>query len=315
MLLNALNRLNDPYVFRQFVGLSPSRMARNKLQIFLTSRVNWLIQTIKFSEALVGTKGVSKTCANREVIVIANGPSRDTLNFDAVKRWVREKNLAVFAVNFGLDQLIELNLEPTYLLLSDPATMDSSSDPRSNSLWRSLRKNPSITLVTPVAWHSKDNCGKPYPFNCLHFNDVPSEGLFSSISPLKPRSYASLSGLKALAYCSFLGFDQIFVIGLDNSYFQGLSVGPQNEVLQGSVYFGGGFQETQDLSHLYKNGLVDYFAELSSIHGTTKKCFKNQPILNLGITSITDAFQKISSSDDANELIAHEMFQSGEELR
>jgi hypothetical protein len=300
-----LNRLNDPYVFRNSTGLSIRRLLTKKLRIIVSSGINYLIQLVKFRRAFAGTKLSTRDFSQRKAIVIANGPTRDTLNFVALGRWVQEKNLDIFAVNFGLKQLLEMGVPPKYLLLSDPETSSLSSSAISKELWSDIRSNPLISLITPVTWHSILNCRDTFPEKCLHFSDISSEGVFKNVSPFKPRSYSSLSGLKALAYSLFLGYGEVFVIGLDNSYFKSLQVGPKGEILQGSSYFNGNFQHTQNLSHLYKKGLVDYFAELGSIHETTKRCFYNHPILNLGVASEMDCFKKVTASDEAFQLISH----------
>lgn len=288
-------------MFRQFVGYSATRVVGRKLRVLIAGLFSWFIQGVKSGGAYAGIG--DSIGSGKHALVVANGPSKNNLNLERVRDWVNEGRLEIFLVNFGILDFPLDEVQVHYLVLSDPSTHPLSKDPRNIQLQRIIEEKSNIRLITPSSWHTK-NCAQSKNNNkCLHFNDVTLEGVFSSTNPRLPRGYASLTGLKAIAVSRHLDFSKTLVIGLDNSFYKGLTVDSENRIIQRSIHYNGDYGKPEDLSHFYPNGLVDYFGELASIHLSIKKCFKNFDVLNLGTDSETDSFRKITRLDLESELV------------
>ena len=190
-----------------------------------------------------------------------------------------------------------------FLVLSDPASHPSSQDARTVELWKNIRMIPNLRLITPVSWHLKMEDKFCDSGNCFHFSDLSLETIRNSTSPLKARGYPSLTAYKALAFADYLGFDQIFIIGIDNSMFRTLKVDSMNSLVQNSNHFTENYGPPTDVTEIYPNGIADYFSELSEMFLSLKRSFTNMQVINLGYDSEVDAFPKVQKGETGSNYV------------
>jgi hypothetical protein len=128
----------------------------------------------------------------------------------------------------------------------------------------------------------------------LYFDDSGLEGWTKNISPLRPRGYLALTAYKALAFASFLGFNRIYIIGIDNTMFRSIAVDDKNRLIQYPNHFFSQGAVTTDISGMYPNGMSDYFRDMSLCFSSLTKYFSHLPVVNLDEDSLVDCFPKES---------------------
>jgi hypothetical protein len=253
--------------------------------------------------SLLGMRSSKESKKGLTALVIANGPSANSLNLLKVKNAVRQGNLEVFLINFALLDERFANFGAKYLLLSDELTKPTNSSSNNVLLWSLVEKNINLTVITPTTWHQKYSELDCESGRCLHFVDTSIVGATSSISPLRAYGYTPLTAYKALSVAHFFGYEQILLIGFDNSMFRTLKVNEKNQIFEGDHHAMTSYSYEADLTHLYQNGLADYFYGLSLSHSTLRHCFKTVNAINLGLNSDLDAFKKIDKTSDWYDLI------------
>jgi hypothetical protein len=163
-------------------------------------------------------------------------------------------------------------------------------------MWKRIRANPPGKLVVPVSWFKIMTSESEIASQILYFDDSGLEGWSKNISPLRPRGYLALTAYKALAFASFLGFNRIYIIGIDNSMFRSIAVDEQNRLMQYPNHFFEQGAVTTDVSAMYLNGMSDYFRDMSLCFSSLSKYFSHLPIFNLDEDSLVDCFPKESTS-------------------
>jgi|688.fasta_scaffold290849_1 hypothetical protein len=286
--------------------LSPELSVRKifliKTGVLLRFIVDTLLSLNSDMGSLKGIRKFSKLKRDCSVIVIANGPSAKTLNLEKVKEYKLSGELEVFAINFSV---LELKYEEItdYLVLSDPGMHPKSESARALDLWEKIRKQSSIKLITPSSWHRylADTICKT--LGCLHFKDTSLEGFTRNINPTRGRGYASLTAYKALAVALFFRYQKTFVIGMDNSMFRKILVDENNRLIQDSNHGAGIYPVSEDFSEHFSGGIYDYFYALSEAFRSLKFCFGKHPVVNLGLESEVDCFDKVKKTDPFYDLL------------
>jgi len=262
--------------------------------------VEWFfkyMQTLIYRrKALRRTREVRQTRAGREALVIGNGPSAAKLDWEIVVA-EQKKGLEVFAINyFPLSEASEI-CTPNYMVLSDPITKPNVvANSRTHELWEKLRQIPGTTLVVPVSWFPLIQTDSELFMRTMYFDDSGLEGWTKNISPTRARGYLPLTAYKALAFANYLGFQQINMIGIDNSMFRTVAVDIENRLIQYPNHFFVKGAATTDVSSAYPTGINDYFRDMSLCFGSLASHFVSLPIVNLDGESLVDCFPKDGSS-------------------
>jgi len=285
------------------INFSLRRLMLIKLGILLNFVKGKLLTELSSRRKFSGTKKTKGSYAGSTAIVVANGPSAINIDWEEVGR-AREKKLCfLFLVNYSLNDPSVRSRGVDFLVLSDPASHPSSQDARTVELWKNIRMIPNLRLITPVSWHLKMEDKFCDSGNCFHFSDLSLETIRNSTSPLKARGYPSLTAYKALAFADYLGFDQIFIIGIDNSMFRTLKVDSMNSLVQNSNHFTENYGPPTDVTEIYPNGIADYFSELSEMFLSLKRSFTNMQVINLGYDSEVDAFPKVQKGETGSNYV------------
>jgi len=233
-----------------------------------------------------------------DALVVANGPSCNRINFAKVKESQSKGEVEILGINnsklLADDSIANLN----YLLLSDP--LDEPNEKTFERLRHLESSNPSTKLLTPVGWHKSDYFQHCQIDSCLHFVDSGRNQFSIGTNPLKMRTYPPMGIFKLLAITEYLGYKNVYIIGLDLTFFRSVRLGAHSEILQDPLHFKEDYGVATDDSHLFPDGMSDYFHFISQNFFSLKKYFSDSRYINLDKDTIVDAFETIHDQSKIN---------------
>ena len=222
--------------------------------------------------------------ANKDALIIASGPSVNRLH--------------VFALNWFSFSDLAQKIVPDFFCLSDPITKPGSQSvfkgKRSEEIWHYLGSQPTTKLILPHNWtkYTKSIKNKVE----IWIDDRELVGWSRSISVLKPRGYASVTAHKTIASAVFMGYRNIYLIGLDNSLFKFVEVDEENQIIETPAH---SYDDVNSVDirrqQLYPKGMQSLLYNYSLVFVDLKRSFKVSNIFNIDKSSLTDAFPKIES--------------------
>jgi hypothetical protein len=257
---------------------------------------------------------LKKTGFGKTALVLGNGPSQGFMDPKKLLRFIQQDN-HFFAVNFYNHNKILSSICPNYYVISDPYTLDPNAPSfisKSNSALRQyFQENREIKICVPMDF-DLDDC---FTEQAIYFNDVEASWWTKNINPLFPRGYLSMTLYKALAIACFLGYEKIYILGMDNTYPHDIFVDRENHVCNVERHTGGsfnvadierstsGFDHLIDQSPFYK-GTEDVLWDLCFLFSDLR-LFKDNPIVNLDPYSLNNTFPK-ADRDTAMNFLFHE---------
>lgn len=258
---------------------------KNGLSIFFKEIIRYRV----FLKKIKNLKGV---CVNDKAIVIGNGPSQGYLSLDLLEA-LKENGTKIFVVNFWNQNKILSRVIPDYLVISDPDTLNMEVEntitkTKNESLLKYIEDNKEIKIFCPVRRY-KELSEKLGAERLIGFIDSDLRFWTDNISPLWPRGYVGTTLYKALALAQWLGFKQIYLIGMDNTYPRNIYCDQNNKIYNYEVHAGTG-DYLADISSL-NECVGDRLFGLSFLYYDAKLLKKN--VINMDPYSLTDAFDKI----------------------
>lgn len=271
---------------------SVSGIIKRNLLSFIRCSRNYPIEIIRGFEGLKATYKISGCKDKTRAIVIGNGPSQGYLSSEMLYQFT-EMGGETICINFwNLNKSLASHV-PTWMLFSDPATFSNKIEPaKAEALIDYLKQNPSIKIVG--SWQLIQQV-RQLGLSNQTFSFIDS-GLpfWKNIHPLFPRGYISLTLFKALSWAVHLGYSEIGVIGMDNTYPRNLYCDENNHVLNLETHAGID-DYVCDQSALYPSVatlMQDLFLLFRDL-----ECFPTNSILNLDPYSLTDRFSKVRLND------------------
>ena len=263
-----------------YYGDSVGKLLLHKLAVFL----KYLREDRPNAEHLRELKSRRNSMRGKEALVLGNGPSLQMLNENVAMSGKYD----IFVVNSFNKMSTSEKLIPDYYVLSDPESFREQS---LKSLIPYLVNNE-IQLCAPVKYGSS----LKLDFEGMLLFDDREKRLFSrNTDPTKPRAYISVTLYKALAIAEYLGYEKIFILGLDNSEFATYRGDIHNRITNFGNYtqFSGNQNFTPfSMKDILVSGIAGrmfsygrLFADLSF--------FNRGRIFNLNQHSLVDVFQKI----------------------
>jgi len=231
-----------------------------------------------------------------DALVVANGPSCNRINFEFVKEAQSKGEVEIFGINNSklLDDESIIKLD--YLLLSDP--LDAPKEENRERLSNLENSNSCTRLLTPLGWHKYNFFKKCKVDECLHFVDSGRNQFSKSTNPLKMRNYPPMGIFKLLAITKFFGYRHVYIIGLDLTFFRSVRLGDNKAILQDPNYFSADYGVTTNDSHLFPDGMSDYFHFISQNFSALRLYFNDSRFINLDKTTLVDVFKVIDSDSD-----------------
>jgi hypothetical protein len=248
----------------------------------------WLIDLCKLKNSKAGTKA----------LVIGNGPSQGYMKVAFLNAF-RDTGGEVFVVNFWNQNRHLAAFIPDYLMISDPATLRFEDDTRpiydnNVSLLNYLECNATIRVICPFP-RCRELSNMLGWDRVIGFTDTELRGISDNISPIYPRGYLTMTLYKALAMALFFGYDDIYVIGMDNTYPRNIYCDEQNRILNLEKHSGIA-DSIADQSSLYPCVGV-LLKELATLFLDAGKFAGSGIVKNLDRYSLTDAFPKARFED------------------
>lgn len=198
-----------------------------RLRIRVSSLARQLYQFVFYRQILQKTKKLQGVKKGQKAFVFANGTSMNKL--DPLK--IKSLGYDIFAVNgYMLSKFGEL-MPPTHYILSDPGWFNGSvgnekgRDPERNNKVMDLLDSSNLKLFVPANYMQFVQCREAYGF-C----DIENFLSDNVVDISKPRGYLSVSAYKALAIALYLGYDHVYICGIDNNYIKFLEVDSENRL-------------------------------------------------------------------------------------
>jgi hypothetical protein len=245
---------------------------------------------------LVKTQRLKNTKIGKDALLIAGGPSVDLLD----TQYVKEAGYDVFAMNGYNRFSISKTLVPDYYCLSDPLHFAPRSleGVEEVKLLENYISSQNITLIAPHTALQSDffsSCDK------IYFDDRELTFFNKNIYPVSPRAYCSNTFYKLLAMACYLGYEKIFIIGLENSNFKNYVGNAKNQIVDLGEETAK--RITTDVSALiepaeieFSSGMAGRMQSYSHLFGDLR-LFKNHRIINLSENSLVDIFEKDGDSE------------------
>lgn len=260
-----------------------------------------------------------KSKRGKSVFVFGNGPSLKILSAAKIDSLLTSGDFDLLCVNhFPFSKFFDLLSRGSgiSLLLSDPHSFSNSNSARLKVILGNLNHNKLAELYAPSWIKRYLRKGQPKYASVfqeivatnkvLYFNDMQGSGVFSrSITPLKPRSYISMSVFKALAIAGYLGYEKIYICGVDNTYAKLLGNDFLNRIFRTDVHFDNtAYTQSSSRDYFWAQSGVDMsgaLMESASLFLDLKKKFGLLPVINLDPHSLTDGFIKSTALDVYSE--------------
>jgi hypothetical protein len=221
--------------------------------------------------------------------VLGNGPSLDKIDISEVQLLKPD----IFVCNSYYLSNVSKLLRPTYYCLSDPAFFfDNGGVSHSINDCLTYIEESGCTLLLSHFYRKQEI---PVNNQFVYFNDRELSTLSRGINPCHPRGYASQTVMKSLAVALYLGYDKIFILGIDNSECKSL-VGDANNNLwvRSNIHYATSNEKLLDYQVLTPSGADAAFAQYAGWFADFKK-FSRPNVFNLDENSLIDAFPKVNS--------------------
>jgi len=232
----------------------------------------------------------------RRALVLGNGPSQGYLSGDVLRMFM-DGGHDVHVVNFWHRNVRLAAVTPTALVISDPATLNFARTAghhdllieSNRSLLAYLKERPTCAVFCPV--ERVREIATLCPGSAVVGFADDEVRLWGHTSPMLPRGYVSMTLLKALALARFRCYDEIFVLGMDNTYPRDLYNDINNQALNLERHASGEYYCTT-----YRNDVATELSIMSDVFNDTM-LFAGPPSLvtNLDPYSLVDAFPKVST--------------------
>lgn len=281
---------------KTYLGLSIKRILLYRLRTYRDVLAYSAKYMIQHAGELQRTGDLEGSCQGKSAFVFGNGPSMKKLDPEKVLGY-QTRGFDVIAVNNFLYSDMGQKVTPDYHVFSDP--LDFKQVPEDHPRWERAQRGKAekewvvergIRLFAPLQFIDIVD----YPL-AYYFCDA--ENIFSrNIDPRWPRGYPSWTGMKALAIACFLGYERIYICGMDYDMFRTMQVDQDNKCFWTVEHF---YDDDRSPSYVIdkttrSSGEVLYFAHLNFV---CHDKFADHPIVNLDPTGLVDSFPKAHDLD------------------
>jgi len=281
--ISYITKLSSPHYYHGTSVLS--LIAHNMVQ-----KVGFFRRRGPSKQLLTPTKHMKNSKTGKTALVLGSGPSLSQLNASIAREYFDD----VFVVNNYYLLNISKELTPDYYCLSDPNYFvkdKTNAVHQDHDLIKYMKDNDIVLLLS----HFYRKFTGYTTLKTLFFDDREWRTRRARISPLKPRSYSSITLYKAIAMACFFGYDEIYVLGLDNTEFKSYVGSVDNK-----IYVNNGTHYASSTTPLavtstpegYSSGIAGRMQSYA-LHFGDLHFFKKYKILNLDSLSLIDAFKKI----------------------
>jgi hypothetical protein len=268
------------YYFRRSV-------LRLALMNFLGFLFNYILAKPPKYGDLRALKSKKNSQVGKKALILGNGPSIDLLNIKVAKEYFD----CFFAVNHFYKTRVSKEIIPTHYVLSDPKSFETS-ELGINSQFLNFIKKSKIEIYVP---HYAKKTSAVFSSDSLFVFDDRQRFIFNKrVLPVKPRNYASVTLYKAISIALYLGFDEVCIIGLDNTEFLSYKGTPNNKVLHTGKSYGASKTDQYPSyeMEMFPSGLAGRMQSYAHLFGDLSK-FPKGRLFNLDLNSLTDTVDKV----------------------
>lgn len=225
-------------------------------------------------------------------LLLGHGPSLNNIIPDKVNEF-QERGHHVISMNYYNNIDLSKKIKPDFLCITDPHTFDF------NETAPLLKKNIALKKYV-VEQNIKIICGltlrkkfiDSYQYDNVEYVCCSNLRMWTSnISPILPAGYTSMTAYRALAFAVWAGYEKIFILGIDNTYFRNFMVDETNNIYRVDEYYNNNIQSI-NISNIYPT-VKDMLVNISFLFNDLKKFKKrHSSIINLDKHSFVDAFSK-----------------------
>jgi|APSaa5957512535_1039671.scaffolds.fasta_scaffold13005_2 hypothetical protein len=222
----------------------------------------------------------------KDVLLIGNGPSQGLIDLKFLDSFSKNGN-DTMAINFWHENKSLSKHIPSYMIFSDPYSFDEKRlKSKASGLIEYLSKN-SINIVAPINQIKNIKDIKSLKTNKFHgFVDIEFKG-WDNTHPAFPRGYTSMTMYKMLAWAVYKNYDNIYIIGMDNTYIRTMFNDHNNQLWNVENHAG----SDPYLIALPHKSIATRLQELVYLFSDLRK-FKHDNIYNIDLYSLIDQFEK-----------------------
>ncbi|MFC4991823.1 hypothetical protein [Rubritalea tangerina] len=155
------------------------------------------------------------------VFVFANGPSLSCIDFSKIKSLIDCGEFDLIVVNNFASKVIEkYDITPTLGVFADPVHYGERPEVKGSfDKDISVMNDRNIPAMVPYRYYDKSKFSNSVPYSGVR-------NVFrTNVSDLsKPLGYMYLSALHALSSALYIGYENVYICGYDNSYFKSYGV-------------------------------------------------------------------------------------------
>ena len=265
-------------------------------KIFLKSKLNIKNKIFFYQNKKImhDTLSLKNSKIKKKVILIGTGKSALILDPRKISE-LKKNNYEVFSLGGFLSTNLSNEIQIDYYLLSDDRTifpekydLDEKHKKRLTDTITQINKK-NIKLFLPTSTYKKHK----FKNKVFYFNNN-ADKFTDNISDItKYYGYSSISGIKALSICIFLGYEKIYMCGFDSNHWNNIKVNSNNEILQINRHF---YDEETYLVNNNAGSVGDLLIKCGNIFHSYSK-FKDYNIINLDPNSLVDIFKKKHNLD------------------
>lgn len=265
-----------------------------KIYLNLKTKIKDKIFYINNKNILLNTLNIKNSKKDKNVILIGTGKSASLLDPKKIEL-LKKKNFEIFSLGGFLSSELSDSIVIDYYLLSDertifPNNFDLDEDLKSKIL-KTIKniKNKNVKLFLPTDTYKKHD----FQNEIYYFNNNGDQHTKNITDITKYYGYVSISGIKALSACNYLGYSKIYFCGLDNDHWNNLRVNSSNQILQINRHY-------YDKEKYLENKVIGSVSKLLHKSSQVFKAyeeFKEFNIINLNPESLIDCFSKSHELD------------------
>ena len=249
---------------------------------------------------------IKNTQKGRVALLLGSGPSASMIDWERVEL---DKRIDIAVVNYFKEPPEELQERIKTVVISDPGTLNMSNKIRADRaedrkrLIERLHAMKEARIFMPRFYMHDPKYSstlKSLRSRVTIFSDYESR-IFGGIKPTSPRSYASMTLLKALSIVNFLGYSEILLAGADNDYASTMRLLPDNSI--GCIDRHAGRADTLIPQNNYQP--IEYYQSLVRLEHSWH-AFSELPVLNLDSLSFVSAFRKVHPATEYFSLLKPE---------
>jgi hypothetical protein len=224
---------------------------------------------------------------HKRALVIGNGPSQGYLDVDTLDRFVENGGETYCVNHWNINDKLSKHT-PSWMFFSDPNTFDPNNK-NSSELRKYLELNQTTRVAVPSLGYIKKFNLKISDERIFMFIDCEMSA-WGNINPLFPRGYLSMTLYKALAWAIHLGYAEIGIIGMDNTYPRNIYCDKDNRVINLETHCGAE-DYIVDQSQMYPT-VASLLGDISRLFYHLEY-FPRTGVFNLDQYSLTDRFEKV----------------------